>query len=73
MKGVVSRIPCARVLNGFSLEPRVVLTQKPVGATRQEKLSMLVKAVWHYDVPLPRSRKLQTDRLKDTHTHGIQL
>ena len=51
-----------RSFKGFFLKPRVVLTQKPVGATFQEKLSILVKAVWHYDVPFPTSQKLQTHR-----------
>ena len=69
MKGVVSRVTCEKVLKAFSLEPRVVSTQKPVVATRQEKLFTLVKAAWRYDVPLPRSQKLQTHGQTDTHTH----
>ena len=57
MKGVVSRVTSEKVLN----KPCVVLTQKPVDATRQEKLSTLVKAAWHYNVLFLRSRKLQTN------------
>ena len=43
VKGMASRITCEKVLKAFSLEPHVMSTQNPLGATRQEKLSTLVK------------------------------
>ena len=49
MKGMVSRITFEKVLMTSS-EPSVVSTKKPVVATRQEKLSTLVKAAYCYDV-----------------------
>ena len=49
-------------------------TQKIVSATRQEKLSTLVKAAWLYVVPFPRSRKLKhKDKQTDTYTHKILI
>ena len=68
MKGVVSRVTSEKVLKAFSPELRVVSTQKPVVATRLEKLFTLMKAGWLYDVSFPRSKKLQTQRRTDTHT-----
>ena len=69
MKGVVSHVTCKKVLKAFSLEPHVLPTGDPVDTTRQAKLSKLVKAVFRYYVPLPRSQKLQTHGQTDTHTH----
>ena len=43
------------VRNAFLLEPRAMLTREADVATRQAKLSMLVKAAWHYDLPFPSS------------------
>ena len=68
VKGVVLRVSSEKLLKAFSLEPRVVSSQKPVVATRQEKLFTLVKVVWRYDIPFPISRKIQTHRQTDTHT-----
>ena len=62
LKGVVSRITCEKALKAFFPEPCVMLTQKLAGATHQEKLSILVKAAWRYNVLFPRPRKLQTHR-----------
>ena len=73
MKGVVSRVTREKVLKAFSPEPHVVSTQKPVVATRQEKLSMLVKAAYRYDVAFLRSRKLQTHRQTDTHAQNTAI
>ena len=69
MKGVISRVNGEKVLKAFLLEPRVVSTREAAGATRQAKLSMLVKAAWRYDLPFPRSWKLQTHAHTHTHTH----
>ena len=61
-----SRVTCRKVLKAFSLEPHVSPTGEPVDTTLQAKLSKLVKAACRYDIPLPRSQKLQTHT--DTHT-----
>ena len=45
--------------------------QKPVSATRQEKLSTLVKEAWRYDIRFPRSRQLKTHT--DRHRHSIRV
>ena len=60
MKGVVSCVTNEKVLKAKLLNPRVVPTREAVVATHQVKLSMLVKAAWHYDLPFPRSWKSQT-------------
>ena len=67
MKGVVSSITWEKVQTAFSAKPHVVPTQEPVGATGQEKLSMLVKKAWLYDLSFPTSWKLKT------HTHRIRV
>ena len=64
MKGVVSRVTSEKhekVLQDFLLEPRIVSTREGVGAARQAKLSMLVKArrerkgfPWFPETPLRR-------------------
>ena len=69
---MVSRVTCEKVLKAFSLEPRVMSTQKPVIATRQEKLFTLVKAAWRYDIPFPRSRGI-TNTQTDTHTQNTAI
>ena len=71
MIGVVSHITSKKVLKVFSLEARIVSTLDAVGATRQMKLSTLVKEGWSYDILFPRTQKLQTHT--DRHTPRIRL
>ena len=71
VKCVVSRVTNEKVLKAFFLERRVLSTRDEVGTTRQRKFSTLVKAAWRYDVPFPRTQKLQTHT--HTHTHGIPV
>ena len=62
MKDVVSHVTCEKVLKALSLEACIATTQEAVGTTRQVKLFTVVKVAWCYDIPLPRTQKLQTDR-----------
>ena len=48
-----------KCLKAFSLKMRVVSTETALAATRQMKLSTLVKAACRYDMPFLRSLKLQ--------------
>ena len=73
VKGVVSWVNIEKILTAFSAELRVVSSQKPVIATRQEKLFTLVKIVWRYDIPFPISQKLQTHRHTYTQNTAINL
>ena len=45
---------------GFLFEPCIDSTQEAVAVTLQVKLSTLVQAAWHYNLPFLISRKLQT-------------
>ena len=71
MKGVVSHVTCGKVQKVFSLQPHFVSTREAASATCQAKLSVLVKEAWRYEVPFPRTLKLQTDR--QTHTQNTHI
>ena len=69
VKGVVSHITSEKVLKAFFLEGRVLSTRNAVDATRQTKLSTLLKAAWRYDVPFPRTHADITHTQTHAHTH----
>ena len=73
MKGVVSRVTSEKVLKAFSLKGRVLSTRDAVGATLQTKLSTFVKAACRYDVPFPRTQKLQTHTHAHTHKRNTYI
>ena len=66
MKGVVSQVANEKVIKAFSIKSCMLSTRDAVSATRQAKLSTLVKAAWRYNVPFLRTQKLHT------HTHRYQ-